>query len=75
MPLNVLVVGAGVCGPAFAAMLRQADPAHRITIVERAERLRESGLQVDLRSQGIPIVAKMGCECFFLFKVMALYWI
>ncbi|KAI0396541.1 FAD/NAD(P)-binding domain-containing protein [Xylariaceae sp. FL0594] len=60
MPLNILVVGAGVGGPAFAAMMRRADPTHRITVIERAERLRQSGLQIDIRSQGIPILRKMG---------------
>jgi 2-polyprenyl-6-methoxyphenol hydroxylase-like FAD-dependent oxidoreductase len=64
MPLKVLVIGAGVCGPAFATMLHRSDPGHQITIVERAEKLRESGLQIDLRSQGIPIVQKMGCKYF-----------
>ncbi|KAI0969658.1 FAD/NAD(P)-binding domain-containing protein [Xylaria arbuscula] len=63
MPLKVLVIGAGVCGPAFATLLRRADPSgsnYEITVVERAERLRETGLQIDLRSHGIPIVRKMG---------------
>ncbi|KAI0420951.1 hypothetical protein F5X98DRAFT_331048 [Xylaria grammica] len=65
MPLKVLIIGAGVCGPAFATLLRRADPslsAYEITIIERAPKLRETGLQIDLRSQGIPIVRKMGCE-------------
>ncbi|KAI8625930.1 FAD/NAD(P)-binding domain-containing protein [Xylariaceae sp. FL1651] len=60
MPLKVLVVGAGVCGPAFAALLHRANPSHEITIIERSDGLRQSGLQIDLRSQGIPIVRKMG---------------
>jgi 2-polyprenyl-6-methoxyphenol hydroxylase-like FAD-dependent oxidoreductase len=62
MPLKVLIIGAGVCGPAFATILRRADPSHEITIIERADKLRETGLQIDLRSQGIPIVRKMGCK-------------
>lgn len=69
MPLKILVIGAGVCGPAFAALLRRADPEmskYEITVVERAAKLRETGLQIDLRAQGIPIVRKMGCECSFL---------
>ncbi|KAI0430511.1 FAD/NAD(P)-binding domain-containing protein [Xylaria sp. FL1042] len=63
MPLRILIIGAGVCGPAFAALLRRADPSetmYEITIVERAPKLRETGLQIDLRSHGIPIVRKMG---------------
>ncbi|KAI0534455.1 FAD/NAD(P)-binding domain-containing protein [Xylaria digitata] len=60
MPLKVLIIGAGVCGPAFATLLQRADSSHEITIIERAPRMRESGLQIDLRAQGIPIVRKMG---------------
>ncbi|KAI1429681.1 FAD/NAD(P)-binding domain-containing protein [Xylaria sp. FL1777] len=63
MPLKILIIGAGVCGPAFATLLRRADPSastYEITIIERAAKLRETGLQVDLRSHGIPIVRKMG---------------
>ncbi|KAI1811048.1 FAD/NAD(P)-binding domain-containing protein [Poronia punctata] len=59
-PLKILVIGAGVCGPAFATMMRRADPSHQITIIERADKLRETGLQIDLRAQGIDIVRKMG---------------
>ncbi|KAI0399774.1 FAD/NAD(P)-binding domain-containing protein [Xylaria palmicola] len=64
MPLiRILVVGAGVCGPAFATLLRRADPdlsRFDVTVVERAPRLRDTGLQIDLRAQAIPIVRKMG---------------
>ncbi|KAI1131159.1 FAD/NAD(P)-binding domain-containing protein [Nemania abortiva] len=63
MPLNILVIGAGVCGPAFVALLRRADPelkAYEITVIERAAKLREGGLQIDLRAQGISVVRKMG---------------
>ncbi|KAI0450223.1 FAD/NAD(P)-binding domain-containing protein [Xylaria acuta] len=63
MPLRVLIIGAGVCGPAFATLLRRADPdmeRYEITVVERAPKLRDTGLQIDLRAQGIPVVRKMG---------------
>ncbi|TGJ77566.1 hypothetical protein E0Z10_g10707, partial [Xylaria hypoxylon] len=63
MPLKILIIGAGVCGPAFATLLRRADPslsAYEITIIERASKLRETGLQIDLRAQGIPIMRKLG---------------
>ncbi|KAI0505219.1 FAD/NAD(P)-binding domain-containing protein [Xylaria bambusicola] len=63
MTLKILIIGAGVCGPAFATLLRRADPSlskYEITIVERAEKLRETGLQIDLRSHGIPVARKMG---------------
>ncbi|KAI0912607.1 FAD/NAD(P)-binding domain-containing protein [Ustulina deusta] len=63
MPLKVLIIGAGVCGPALATLLRRADPSastYDITVVERAAKLRDTGLQIDLRAHGIPIVRKMG---------------
>lgn len=58
--LNILIVGAGVCGPAFALMLMRSNPCHSITIVERAAALRTGGQQIDLKSQGIPITKKLG---------------
>lgn len=59
MPLNVLVVGAGVCGPAFAAMLQAFNHRHKITVVERAPALRATGQQIDLKAQVIPIIEEM----------------
>ncbi|KAI0545152.1 FAD/NAD(P)-binding domain-containing protein [Xylaria curta] len=63
MPLKVLIIGAGVCGPALATMLRRADPDmekyEEITVIERAPKLRE-GLQIDIRAQGISVMRKMG---------------
>ncbi|KAI1758487.1 FAD/NAD(P)-binding domain-containing protein [Xylaria castorea] len=63
MPLKVLIIGAGVCGPAFATMLRRGDPDMQkydeITVIERASKLRE-GLQIDIRAQGISVMRKMG---------------
>jgi 2-polyprenyl-6-methoxyphenol hydroxylase-like FAD-dependent oxidoreductase len=60
MPLNILIVGAGVAGPTLALLLQRACPAHSITIIERAPVLRASGLQLDLKAQGMPIMRKMG---------------
>ncbi|KAF2709137.1 FAD/NAD(P)-binding domain-containing protein [Pleomassaria siparia CBS 279.74] len=60
MSLNILVVGAGVAGPALAVFLQSANPKHNITIVERYPLLRVAGQQIDLKSQGIPILKKMG---------------
>ncbi|KAI1267983.1 FAD/NAD(P)-binding domain-containing protein [Xylariaceae sp. FL1019] len=60
MPLKILIIGAGVCGPALATLLTRADPHHSITIIERSPTLRKSGLQIDLRAHGVPIVQKMG---------------
>ncbi|KAF2115959.1 hypothetical protein BDV96DRAFT_574867 [Lophiotrema nucula] len=60
MPLNVLVVGAGVCGPAFASLLQSSNPKHNITVIERSPSLRIAGQQIDLKAQGTPIVRSMG---------------
>ncbi|KIW63975.1 hypothetical protein PV04_08935 [Phialophora macrospora] len=58
-PLNILVVGAGVGGPAFATLIQGADHRHNITVVERSPFLRATGHQIDLKGQGMPIVSKM----------------
>ncbi|KAK8007623.1 cytochrome P450 [Apiospora arundinis] len=60
MPLNILIVGAGVCGPALATLLQYANPQHKITVVERASSLRVAGQQLDVKAQGLPILKKMG---------------
>lgn len=60
MPLNILVVGAGVCGPAFASLIQRSNPNHKITIIERGSSLRLAGQQIDVKAQGIPILKKMG---------------
>jgi 2-polyprenyl-6-methoxyphenol hydroxylase-like FAD-dependent oxidoreductase len=60
MPLNILIVGAGVCGPAFALLLQKSNPKHTITVIERFPSLRTGGQQIDLKQQGIPIMKKMG---------------
>ncbi|KAI8936514.1 hypothetical protein NX059_006918 [Plenodomus lindquistii] len=57
--LNILIVGAGVCGPAFALMLMRSNPYHTITIIERSPSLRTGGQQIDLKAQGIPIMKKL----------------
>ena len=60
MPLDILIVGAGVCGPALAVLLQGAEPRHTITVIERTPSLRTAGLQIDVKTQGIPVVEKMG---------------
>lgn len=60
MSLNILIIGAGVCGPAMAYLLLRADPDHQITVLERSPSLRSNGQQIDLRAQGIPLMKKMG---------------
>ncbi|KAI0888381.1 FAD/NAD(P)-binding domain-containing protein [Annulohypoxylon maeteangense] len=60
MPLKVLIVGAGICGPAMALMLRRSDPENSVTIVERYPGIRHNGLQIDLRAWGVPIMKRLG---------------
>ncbi|XXG95489.1 hypothetical protein Hte_001753 [Hypoxylon texense] len=60
MPLKILIIGAGICGPAMATLLRRSDPAHSVTIVERHPEIRHNGLQIDLRAWGIPIMKRLG---------------
>lgn len=60
MPLKVLIVGAGIAGPALASLLQGADPSRNITIVERFQSLRTAGQQIDLKNQAVPILKKMG---------------
>ncbi|KAI0470449.1 monooxygenase [Xylariaceae sp. FL0804] len=63
MPLKILVIGAGVCGPALALLLgRSSKQQYDITVVERAAELRQNGLQIDLRAQGITVVKRLGLE-------------
>lgn len=60
MPQKILINGAGICGPAMATLLLRSKARYDITIVERAGSLRTAGQQIDLRSQGIPIMRKLG---------------
>ncbi|KAI0021301.1 hypothetical protein F4780DRAFT_770350 [Xylariomycetidae sp. FL0641] len=60
MPLKILIVGAGVGGPALAYALRRTNPTHLITIIEKYPDLRSSGQQIDLRGQGVPTMRKLG---------------
>ncbi|KAI1208135.1 FAD/NAD(P)-binding domain-containing protein [Annulohypoxylon truncatum] len=60
MPLKVLIVGAGICGPAMALLLRRTDPENSVTVVERYPGIRHNGLQIDLRSWGVPLMKRLG---------------
>lgn len=59
-PTRILINGAGVAGPAFAAMLLSSPRSYAITVVERAQSLRTGGQQVDLRSHGLSVAEKTG---------------
>ncbi|KAI4708284.1 hypothetical protein J4E89_006906 [Alternaria sp. Ai002NY15] len=58
--LNILITGAGVCGPLLALMLQRSNPLHTITILERYPSLRTGGQQIDLKAHDIPIMTKLG---------------
>ncbi|KAI5925052.1 hypothetical protein F4810DRAFT_86590 [Camillea tinctor] len=60
MPLKVLIIGAGIGGPALAYTLRRLNPDHNITVIDRYPELRTTGQQVDLRGQGISTMRNLG---------------
>ncbi|WP_018655961.1 FAD-dependent monooxygenase [Actinomadura flavalba] len=57
---NVLVSGASVAGPALAYWLGRGG--WDVTVVERFERLRDGGQNVDVRGAGREVVRRMGLE-------------
>lgn len=58
--LKVLICGAGIAGNALAFWL--AKVGHDVTVIERWPELRTSGLQLDVRGHGIPVMKRMGLE-------------
>lgn len=59
--LRVLIVGAGIGGPAAALWLSRI-PGCTVTVVENNPNLRNTGQQIDLRGQGIVLMKMMGIE-------------
>jgi 2-polyprenyl-6-methoxyphenol hydroxylase-like FAD-dependent oxidoreductase len=59
--LRVLIVGAGIGGPAAAHWLSRI-PGCTIKVVESSPNLRNTGQQIDLRGQGIVMMKMMGIE-------------
>ena len=57
---QVLVVGAGIAGPALAFWLHRAGFA--VTVVERAPRVRPGGQAVDLRGIAREVAVRMGLD-------------
>lgn len=55
MPLNVVVIGAGLGGLAAALSIKHESPAHDVLVVESASVLAEVRL-----SQGIPVILYSG---------------
>ncbi|KAI1073716.1 FAD/NAD(P)-binding domain-containing protein [Whalleya microplaca] len=60
MPLKILIIGAGIGGPALALLLKRSNASHSITVVERYPGVRHNGLQIDLRAQGIDVIRRLG---------------
>lgn len=58
MPLNILISGGGIAGPALAFWLSRHG--HRVTIVEQASAVRGGGQAVDFRGPAIAVLEKMG---------------
>lgn len=57
---NVLVVGAGIAGPALAYFLQRYGM--QPVVVERASKLRLDGQTIDLRDEGKEVAWRMGIE-------------
>ncbi|KHO00478.1 Monooxygenase, FAD-binding protein [Metarhizium album ARSEF 1941] len=57
-PLRILIVGAGIAGPALAFWLHRLG--HACTILERWDSPRVGGQQIDIRRQGIEAIKRMG---------------
>ncbi|WP_433798160.1 FAD-dependent monooxygenase [Actinomycetospora sp. CA-084318] len=57
---SILISGAGIAGPTAAARLAAAG--WDVTVVERADHLREEGQNVDVRGIGREVLQRMGLE-------------
>ncbi|CAK7199886.1 hypothetical protein SEUCBS139899_002572 [Sporothrix eucalyptigena] len=64
MPLNILIVGCSIAGPALATFLQLApfaeDDKPRITVLERSPAVRPQGQNVDIRGVGVTLLDKLG---------------
>jgi 2-polyprenyl-6-methoxyphenol hydroxylase-like FAD-dependent oxidoreductase len=60
--LQVLIVGASIAGPAFAAFLLLSPLRVHVTILERAPHVRPEGQNIDLRSVGIDAIRHLGLK-------------
>lgn len=61
--MKVLIIGAGIAGLALA--LNLSNNGHSVIVIERHNALRTSGLQIDLRGQGIQVLKLMGLDAAF----------
>ncbi|KAJ7432898.1 hypothetical protein B0H11DRAFT_1759581 [Mycena galericulata] len=78
--MKILINGGGIAGFSLAIFLLRSSSSsirtgtgitYDITVVERAAALRASGQQIDLRSQGVAVVRKMGLLAAMKEKVIA----
>ena len=60
MPRSILITGASIAGNTAAWWLARAG--HHVTLVERAEKFREGGQNVDVRGLGREVLRRMGLE-------------
>jgi len=60
MAHRILISGAGIAGPALACWL--VDAGWDVTVVERDERLRDDGQNVDVRGAGREAARRLGIE-------------
>ncbi|EME46001.1 hypothetical protein DOTSEDRAFT_147855 [Dothistroma septosporum NZE10] len=58
--LKVVISGCGVCGPAAAYFLAQANA--EVSVIERAPAPRTGGQNVDIRGHGLTVLQRMGVE-------------
>jgi 2-polyprenyl-6-methoxyphenol hydroxylase-like FAD-dependent oxidoreductase len=56
--MDVLVIGAGIAGPALALLLQRFG--FRVMVVERAQSLRAAGYAVDVRGAALEVITRMG---------------
>ncbi|KAF2212618.1 hypothetical protein CERZMDRAFT_111712 [Cercospora zeae-maydis SCOH1-5] len=61
--LRVLICGGGVAGTSLAFWLTKLG--HNVTVVEHFPSLRTTGLQIDVRAQGIEVLRRMGLDKAF----------
>ena len=59
---SVLISGSGIAAASFAFWLLKAFPDAKVTMVERCPTFRASGAAVDVRSNAVAIIRKMGVE-------------
>ena len=72
--MNVLVLGAGPAGLAFAIALLQHDPAHRVTVVDRRGPADTPGWGVTLRDNAFGFVLGDGFREGFVMQGRAMWW-